>query len=202
MPSGPSGIDPHFDYAHEILRNIPGYSDQARLDRFEAGESADALVRLQVSPIQGAFDRAHLKEIHFRIFRNIYPWAGEFRQVNLRRSSSYFFAVVQFIKKNLDRTFAELAAEKHLRDLNADSFSSRAANYLGELNSIHLFREGNGRTQREFIRQLASEAGHGLNWGRVTQKQMYDASIESHNLRKNAGFAALIASAILPVRRR
>jgi len=60
MPSGPSGIDPHFDYAHEILRNIPGYSDQAKLDRFEAGESADALVRLQVSPIQGAFDRAHL----------------------------------------------------------------------------------------------------------------------------------------------
>jgi cell filamentation protein len=68
------------------------------------------------------------------------------------------------------------------------------------LNSIHPFREGNGRTQREFIRELAAEVGHRINWGRVTRKQMYDASIESHNLGRNAAFAALIALAIESVR--
>ena len=202
MPHSPSGIDPHFDDAHGILRNIPGYTDQDKLDRFEAGEAADALVRLQVSPILGAFDSAHLKEIHHRIFKNIYPWAGEFRQVNLRRSSSYFFAVVQFIEKNLNRTFAELAAEKHLKGLDTDAFSRRAAYYLGELNSIHPFREGNGRAQREFIRQLAAESGHRINWNRVSREQMVDASIESHNLGRNSAFAALIALAIKPNRLR
>jgi cell filamentation protein len=68
------------------------------------------------------------------------------------------------------------------------------------LNTIHPFREGNGRTQREFIRELAAEAGHRINWNRVTRAQMVDASIESHNLGKNDAFAALIATAIVPVR--
>jgi cell filamentation protein len=196
MPRNLSGIDPHFDDTHGILWNIPGHTDQAKLDRFEAGEAAEALVRLQTNPVEGLFDSAHLKQIHHRIFKNVYPWAGEFRRVNLRRSASYLFALVQFIEKNLDRTFAELAAENHLKRLNTDSFASRAAYYLGELNSIHPFREGNGRTQREFIRQLASEAGYRINWSRITREQMYSASVESHNLGRNASFAALIALAI------
>ncbi len=200
MPADSSGIDPHFDYQHGILRNVPGLTDQAKLDRFEAAEAAEALVRLHVNPIKGAFDTLHLKEIHHRIFHRIYPWAGEFRRVNMHRPASYPFAVVQFLEQNLDHTLAKLAGENHLKDLDAIAFVNRAAYYLGELNSIHPFREGNGRTQREFIRQLAAEAGHRIDWGRVTRKQIYDASMESHNLGRNAAFAALIALAIEPVR--
>jgi cell filamentation protein len=200
MPSDPQGIDPHFDYEHGILRNLPGYTSQAKLERFEAAESAAANIRLKISPVKGAFDSAHLKQIHARIFQNIYPWAGEFRQVNIRRAASYYFALVQFMETNLKNTLAKLAAENHLKGLDAVAFASRAAYYLGELNAIHPFREGNGRTQREFIRELAAEAGHRINWNRVTREQMYAASIESHNLGKNDAFAALIASAIVPVR--
>jgi len=68
------------------------------------------------------------------------------------------------------------------------------------LNSIHPFREGNGRAQREFIRQLGAEAGQSINWSRVNREQMYNASIESHNLGKNAAFAAVIRCAIEPTR--
>jgi cell filamentation protein len=200
MPSDPQGIDPHFDYEHGILRNLPGYTTQAKLDRFEAAESAAANIRLKINPVKGAFDSAHLKAIHARIFQNIYPWAGEFRQVNLRRSASYYFAMVQFMETNLSSTLAKLAAENHLKGLDAAAFASRAAYYLGELNTIHPFREGNGRTQREFIRELAAEDGRRINWNRVTRQQMYDASVESHNLGKNDAFAALIAFAIVPVR--
>jgi len=175
-------------------------TDQAKLDRFEAAEAAEAIVRLHANPVRGAFDKAHLKNIHVRIFQNIYPWAGEFRRVNMHRAASYPFAVVQFMEQNLDHTLAELAGEDHLRSLDASAFAGRAAFYFGELNSIHPFREGNGRTQREFVRELAAEVGHRINWGRVTREQMYDASIESHNLGRNAAFAALIALAIEPVR--
>ena len=200
MPADSSGVDPHFDYEHGILRNVPGLTDQAKLDRFEAAEAAEALVRLHVNPIKGAYESAHLKKIHARIFQNIYPWAGEFRRVNMHRAASYPFAVVQFMEQNLDHALAQLAGENHLSGLDARAFAGRAAYYLGELNSIHPFREGNGRTQREFIRELAAEVGHRINWGRVTRKQMYDASIESHNLGRNAAFAALIALAIESVR--
>src|ERR1035438_8476060 len=200
MPSDPQGIDPHFDYEHGIRRNLRGYTTQAKLDRFEAAESAAANIRLKISPVKGALDSAHLKAIHARIFQNIYPWAGEFRQVNLRRSASYYFAIVQLLETNLSSTLAKLAAENHLKGLDAAAFASRAAYYLGELNTIHPFREGNGRTQREFIRELAAEDGRRINWNRVTRQQMYDASVESHNLGKNDAFAALIAFAIVPVR--
>jgi cell filamentation protein len=198
MANDPSGIDPHFDYLHGILRNIPGFTAQAILDRFEAAESAEALVRLQISPVSGSFDALHLKEIHKRIFQNIYPWAGEFRKVNIRRSGSYFFALVPFIEPNLENTLSNLASENRLKGLALDAFAERSAYFLGELNAIHPFREGNGRTQREFTSQLASEAGYRINWGRVTREQMYDASIESHNLAKNSSFAALIRSSIEP----
>ena len=104
------------------------------------------------------------------------------------------------MEANLENTFVKLAAESHLKGLDAGAFASRAAYYLGELNAIHPFREGNGRTQREFIREVADEAGYRINWSRVTRQQMYDASIESHSLGKNAGFAALVRLAMEPAR--
>jgi cell filamentation protein len=198
----PSGPDLQYDYESGILKNLPGLTDPVKLDKFECVEAAAAIFDLQIRPVVGAFDCAHLKQIHARIFENIYPWAGEFRQVNMNRPASYPFAMVQFMEKRLVSTFASLAAEEHLKTLNADAFARRAACYLGELNSIQPFREGNGRTQREFIRQLAAEAGYCINWNRVTREQMYDASVESHNLGRNAAFAALIALAIGPIRRR
>jgi len=201
MPIDPPGIDPHFDYTHGILKNLTGLITQKELDRFETAEAAQALVRLQIKPVKGSFNVTHLKEIHARIFQNIYPWAGEFRQVNIRRSGSYFFALVQFMEQNLESTLVKLASEDCLKGLDADAFASRAAYYLGELNAIHPFREGNGRTQREFIRQLAAEAGYRINWGHVTREQMYDASIESHNLGRSGAFTALIRSAIEPDKR-
>ena len=75
-------------------------------------------------------------------------------------------------------------------------FVSRAGFYLGELNTLHSFRDGNGRAQREFFRELALEAGYRLNWSLVTQKQMYEASSLSHNLGKTTALAALIRAAI------
>lgn len=191
--------DPHFDYKHNLLENLPGLTDEKLLDDFERIQATKAIVNLHVNPVTGNFDAAHLKAIHSRIFQRIYPWAGEFRQVNLHRSGSYYFAVVQFMEENLKSTFAKLAAEDHLKGLDAASFASRAAYYQGELNAIHPFREGNGRTQREFIRQLAAEAGHRINWNRVARQQNYEASIESHSIGNNAAFATLILSSIEPV---
>ena len=191
----PLNPDPHLDYKRGVLKNLAGYTDREKLDKFERIQATKAILNLRGNPVKGCFDATHLKEIHARIFQNIYPWAGEFRQVNLRRSASYYFAMVQFMETNLKSTLAKLAAENHLKGLDAAAFASSAAYYLGELNTIHPFREGNGRTQRELIRELAAESGHRINWNRVTRAKMVDASIESHNLGKNDAFAALIGLA-------
>ena len=201
MINDPNAGDPHFDDANGILRNLRGFTGQAKLDRYERLRSAEAIYDLELNPVRGSFDQAHLQAIHKRIFEKVYPWAGELRRVNISRPASYPFALIQFMQRNLDETFARLASEGHLRALGAGAFADRAAFYLGELNTLHPFREGNGRTQREFIRELALEAGHNPDWSRVTRKQMVEASILSHNLGKKSGLAGVIRSALEPVSR-
>ena len=73
---------------------------------------------------------------------------------------------------------------------------TRAAEFLGELNAIHPFREGNGRTQREYIRQLAARCGHRLGWAPVTRDQMYAASILSFLKGDNTGFERILHDAL------
>jgi cell filamentation protein len=194
----PTLSDPHFDNVHGVLKNLPGFTEQGKLEDFERKKATKAILNLHTHPVKGSFDTAHLRQIHARIFKEIYPWAGEFRQVNISRRGSYPFAQVLFLEKNLADLLDMLAAENRLKNLDASRYPLRAAYYLGELNAIHPFREGNGRTQREFIRELAAQAGYRLNWSRVSREQVYQASIESHNLGRNAALAAVIAAAVEP----
>jgi cell filamentation protein len=96
--------------------------------------------------------------------------------------------------------------ESLLIDLTAYDFAARAAFYLGEINAIHPFREGNGRAQLEFIRQLALHAGHPLSWSVVgtgfTQQQMISASIASHTRGDNSQLADIIEAALYSIRER
>lgn len=104
----------------------------------------------------------------------------------------------------LDEALAKLKAERFLTRLSPRSFAARAAFYLGEINAIHPFREGNGRAQREFIRQLGLNAGHPLSWSTegtgFTQQQMIDASILSHLGGDNSALAAIINAALFSTR--
>lgn len=200
MAKSPTGDDPFFDYQNNILKNVPGYTDQAKLDKFERNTTAAAAVELELNPVRGSFDRTHFQQIHRELFREVYPWAGELRPTDLRRPGFPPFVLKEFVVRTLDNTLAALAAEKHLKGLNEETFSARAAHYFGEINHIHAFREGNGRSQREFFRELAAEAGYRLNWGRVQPTAMYEASIQSHQHNDNSGLIAVIRSSIEPPR--
>jgi cell filamentation protein len=48
------------------------------------------------------------------------------------------------------------------------------AEILDNINFLHPFREGNGRTQREFIRTLALQKGFLLNLNPPNNKNIYD----------------------------
>jgi cell filamentation protein len=77
------------------------------------------------------------------------------------------------------RLFAGLAEDKHLRELDAIAFATKAAHVLAELNAIHPFREGNGRTQLSFLVVLAHQAGHALDQRRLDPEAMLGAMINS-----------------------
>lgn len=57
----------------------------------------------------------------------------------------------------------------------------RLAYYLSEINVIHPFREGNGRTQRLFIEYLAQKNGYAVDFSHVTDAEMIEASALAFN---------------------
>lgn len=174
-----------------------GVTDHARLQSFEAPLVHRRQLQLDTAGMRGTFDSGHLRKIHWFLFRDVFPWAGEFRVVNLAKVGGAPFAAPQFIASALDDLFAKLRAEQFLRGLGVGAFAERAAFFLGEINAVHPFREGNGRTQREFIRQLAAEAGHTISWAGFTQEQMTAASILSHMHGDNRELASIVKAAIL-----
>ena len=58
-------------------------------------------------------------------------------------------------------------------------FVARAAHHISELNAIHPFREGNGRTQRAFLFVLGRQAGHEIDLSKIDPQVWNDASRES-----------------------
>jgi cell filamentation protein len=103
------------------------------------------LAELQTKPIPGKLNIAHLQAIHHHIFQDLYPWAGLFRTINIARSGQFFFALSEHIAPALEDLFDKLNRERQLAGTDQTAFANRAAFYMGELNAIHPFRDGNGR---------------------------------------------------------
>jgi cell filamentation protein len=69
--------------------------------------------------------------------------------------------------------------ENNLCRLKKAQFIERMAYYMGEINALHPFREGNGRTAREFFRQLSLNANYVLDFGKVNKDELLTADIEA-----------------------
>jgi cell filamentation protein len=121
-----------------------------------------------------SYDLPHLREIHERIFGDIYEWAGQIRTVGIAKGA--MFCLPQYIDSSAAIIFRELHGEDCLRGLRRDAFVGRLAHYLGEVNALHPFREGNGRAQRAFFGQLARDAGFTLAWQHLDPARNVEAS--------------------------
>jgi len=193
--------DPHSEQGNPCPRNLFSITDYKELQPIETAFALKRARQLESWGITGKFDPAHLRAIHRHLFQDVFPWAGELRVVNISKGNSMFGPALH-IASALEDALAKLQREDLLINLSAPAFAMRAAFYLGEINAIHPFREGNGRAQREFIRQLALHAAHPLSWAGFTQQQMTDASIASHTRGDNAQLAAIIEAALLSTRGR
>ncbi|WP_416178073.1 Fic/DOC family protein [Dialister sp.] len=161
----------------DVLKNKLGIHDIAILHEAERDITARRLMQLQNHPIAGNFDYAHLKAIHRFLFRDIYSWAGEERTVDIART--HMFCNVKFIHPMAVEIFGKLAKENFLKELARDVFIERLTWFFSEVNALHPFREGNGRTQREFFRELGNAAGHNIDYSGITESEMVQASIDS-----------------------
>jgi cell filamentation protein, protein adenylyltransferase len=145
-----------------VLRDKLGLRTAEELRTAEREITHAALILLKESPIPPSYDLGHLCAIHRRIFGDIYNWAGQLRTVAIAKGS--WFCLPQYIESSAAEIFRGLHGEGLLRGLPRDAFTERLTYYLGEVNAVHPFREGNGRAQRAFFEQLARDAGFILDW--------------------------------------
>ena len=116
-----------------------------------------------------------MKSIHKFLFGEIYDWAGQIRTVNISKGNR--FCQAEYIEPQITKIFDKLRKEKYLLDCKTKAeLGKRLAYYLSEINVIHPFREGNGRTQRIFIEYLAHNAGYSLDFMKITTDDMLEAS--------------------------
>lgn len=148
------------------------------------------LAQLQRRVLPGTYDMPHLQRFHQHIFGDVYPWAGELRTVSIAKGDP--FCLPQHLESSAGEVFGRLAEADFLRGLDRDRFGDGLTELLADLNALHPFREGNGRTQRAFCAQVARHADHRLRWSAMEPAENVIASRAS--LRgDNAPLRALIA---------
>lgn len=176
-------LNPYVDFHTGTLLNKLGITDPDDLKRVETAYTNIRLQELERNPIPGSFDLSHLQAIHQHVFQDVYSWAGKLRESFDAVKQEYIggpahrFTPSASIAGEANALFSELAKQHHLKGLPRGEFIERAAQLLNGINQIHLFPEGNGRTQRHFLTQLSREAGHPLDLNIATQHRMIEASI-------------------------
>lgn len=175
------------------VKNKLGATSHDQLERLEGSYVRQRFLEMKMGFLpSGSFDADHLRAIHKHLFQDVYEWAGRTRNERvslsdgtiatepiLMKSGGLPFVHGSDIPKTLATITAKLKKSNYLRGLARKEFAGKAADVLIELNAVHPFREGNGRTQRVFVDQLANMAGHELDFKVITRARMYEASAEA-----------------------
>lgn len=157
-----------------VLKNKLGIQDADELSQMERKLTALRLLELVNKPIMGNFDLQHLQDIHWYIFQDIYEWAGAIRKTDLAKEN--IFCKVEFLYEQAGHIFGNLKKDHYLQNMTKMQLSKKMAYYFSEINALHPFREGNGRSQREFIRSLALRNGYRIYFTNITPEEMMEAS--------------------------
>ena len=141
--------------------------EEERLSKMQAIKlfESDALANLPA----GKFST--LAFIHEYLFRDIYSFAGQIRDVNIAKGN-FRFAPLMYLKEAL----------QHLDTMPQGTFDEIVEKYV-EMNIAHPFREGNGRSTRIWLDHiLKKEIGKVVDWSLV-DKDDYLLAMERSPIR-------------------
>lgn len=161
-----------------ILINKLDIQNQADLDAVEGTIVPAKAAIWEANPLMESFDFAHYCAIHRFLFEDLYEWAGKPRTVDISKKGTQFCPAAQ-IGNAAKAIFARLEKHNFLVGLDRALFISAIVDLYERTNELHPFREGNGRTQRVFLSQLARHAGYALNFGCVDPDDLMIATIQA-----------------------
>ena len=134
---------------------------------------------LNEKPLKGNFDFKYLKDIHKYLFQDVYRWAGDTRNCNIAKRD--LFCLTEHIESFGTDIFNRLKKEKYFVNYDNETSLDKLVELFSDINALHPFREGNGRSQRVFIESLAKINGINLDLTNVSKMDMIVASHESIN---------------------
>lgn len=157
--------DPACYRGTDVLVNRYDVRDPDLLKALEYKFAVARELELAVKPLDNRFDFDSLKAIHRHVFQDTYDWAGETRDLDFAKRSKATGLVSRFTPlADMHRKIAEfnhfIASNNQLKDLKKPEFIRLFAEVQSRLNELHPFREGNGRSTRIFMAQLARDAGY------------------------------------------
>lgn len=155
-----------------VLLNKQNIKDYRELIAFESLCVANRSEYLHKNPIQIEFGYDLLK-IHKFLFQDVYDWAGKVRKVEIAKGGRQFLPLHSFNSAfaYIDKLLTEFMA---IKNSNKKQIAKKLAEILDNVNFLHPFREGNGRTQREFIRLLAGQKGYELDLNPIDNHSVYE----------------------------
>lgn len=147
----------------DVLINKKNITNNDVLLKVERIHVTYVLSNLYINPIVGNFDVNHYLKIHEVLFQDLYPFAGKLRTENISKGGIPFCRP-EFIYDNLKDLLNKMNSKSY-KLTSEDELIDYLAYYYSEINIVHPFREGNGRTQREFFREIVLELNNRIDFG-------------------------------------
>ena len=169
----------YFYEGTEVLKNKLNIRDERDLNDKERSLVSLRVSQITESPVKGEFDFEHLKKINEYLFQDLYEWAGQLRKCEMSKSD--IFCLYSNLEYFANSIFSRLKDDNYFMDLTESEKITKLVDLFGDINALHPFREGNGRTQREFIEELAKVNGINLDLTHISRENMIEASHRSIN---------------------
>lgn len=171
-----------YDDAPDVLRNKLNIKDFDTLQSIERDLVFNHEQQIRRSPNCIGYDLdfslGHFCAIHKYMFEELYDWAGELRVTNINKRGGDTFCNASDIRRKFDILHRELKYANYFKDIDSDEvYIGALAKYYADLNYIHPFREGNGRTQRIFVSQLCELSGRQLDFSYSDHDELIQASV-------------------------
>ena len=169
-------FDPYVYPGTSVLKNKFHVKSDSFLYKIERAFTIKRSEEFQKQSLPKKFDYDYFKSIHRYIFQDIYEWAGEQRTVDLAKNN-HIFCRVNEIETSAEKIFAKLEKEKKFKGSSKNKLAEKLSELFFELNQLHPFREGNGRTQKQFLNSIAKFNNYELDFKNFTKEEMIDISI-------------------------
>lgn len=169
-------FDPYVYPGTTVLKNKFHTKNRNFLQKIERPFTAKRSEEFQKQPLPEKIDYEYFKSIHSYIFQDIYEWAGKQRTVDLAKDG-HIFCRANEIESTAENIFNRLNKENNFKGTTKKELANKLSSLFFEINELHPFREGNGRTQREFLKNIAKINNYELSFRNISSEEMIEISI-------------------------